>query len=114
MEPGVKGTIFSNVASELYELLAEGKLREEQFAALIKPDEREILDRELSISAWYPADLYGRMLQLYAQASPGSGREFLIESGRRSARKVIELGIYAQLDGPHRGGVGESHRTHSR
>jgi hypothetical protein len=80
MEPSVKGTIFSNVASELYELLAEGKLREEQFAALIKPDERE----------------------------------FLIESGRRSARKVIELGIYAQLDGPHRGGVGESHRTHSR
>ena len=52
-----------------------------------------------AISAWYSAELYTRLLQLYALAAPGSSREFLIESGRRSAQRIIELGIYSQLDG---------------
>lgn len=31
--------------------------------------------------------------------APGSGRKYLIESGRRAAQRIVELGIYSQLDG---------------
>jgi len=97
-EPCVKGTLFQNLADPLLELIESRKLRQSQVDSLLKPEEQDRLDRERSISAWYPVDLYCRMLALYALAAEGDPNEFLIESGRRSARQVVELGIYSQLD----------------
>ncbi len=97
-EPCVKGTLFQNLAAELGELISQGKLTREQRAKLIKPDEIALLERDISISAWYPIELYVRMLKLYAEAADGDVSEFLIESGRRAASRVVALGIYSQLD----------------
>ncbi len=98
VDPSVKGTIFANLIAELNDLIGSGKLRRAAVEAVLKPDEQDILDREVAISTWYPVDLYGRLLRVYASSSPGSERELLIEGGRNSARRVIELGVYSQLD----------------
>jgi hypothetical protein len=97
-EPSVNGTIFSKLVNELNQLLADGRLDPAAVKRELKPAELDYLDAELGIASWYPADTYCRMLRLYASAAPGNPREYLIESGRNSARRVIALGLYSQLD----------------
>jgi hypothetical protein len=97
--PSVKGTLFKNVVDEVLALRESGEISEEELARELKSEDIDFLDREISISPWYPIASYGRLLSLIAkQCASGSHREHHIEGGRRSAQRVIEMGIYAQLD----------------
>jgi hypothetical protein len=98
MEPSIKGTLFQNLVGELLELVDADRLGDADLAATLKPDERKLLDYDVSFSAWYPVELYNRMLQLYAVTAPGDPDAYLIAGGRRSARNLIALGLYSQLD----------------
>jgi hypothetical protein len=96
--PSVKGTIVRNLVSDFEELISAGRLEREQLHAKLDAGDLALLSPDVMLSAWYPVASYGRLLELFADASGGDRREQLIESGRRSARRVIELGIYSQLD----------------
>jgi len=98
MDPSIKGTLFQNLAGELHEFVSAGRLTTADLDAALKPDERRLLDYDVSLSAWYPVGLYNRMLHLYAVTAQGDPVEYLVAGGRRSARNLIALGIYSQLD----------------
>ena len=95
--PVVQGTLVRNLFAELTQLRADEKLTDEELEAALGPAHSEYTERPTTISSWYPLDFYLRMLHLVASAAPVDPREYLAESGRRSARRVIELGIYSQL-----------------
>lgn len=96
--PSIKGTIFKPVASELAQMLSDGRISADQLRSHLKPDDEVFLEREIAISNWYPIDVYERLVTLLA-AVAGNGRpEFSIEAGRRSAQRVEDLGIYSQID----------------
>jgi hypothetical protein len=97
-EACVKGTIFKNVVDEINEQLANGRFERADLAHDCKPEDLAHLDREIAIAAWYPVDVYGRLLRGLCERVGNGDPEFLVESGRRSARRVIEMGIYSQLD----------------
>ena len=98
MPPSVKGTIFQAVVDELNDYLRHGILQREDLAVRWKPDDLVYLDQEISIASWYPIDIYGRYLRFLCNRFGGGRREYLMEGGRQSARRVIEMGVYGQLD----------------
>ena len=98
MPPSVKGTIFQAVVDELNDYLRQGIIQSEELAARWKPDDLAYLDREIAIASWYPIDTYGRYLRFLCNRFGGGHREYLMEGGRQSARRVIEMGVYGQLD----------------
>ncbi len=97
-EPCVKGTLFANVASELNALVADGALSSAGLAKALSPDEVRLVESDVAISTWYSLSTYSAMLRLLANAHTRDGSDYLLDSGRESARRVIELGLYAQLD----------------
>jgi hypothetical protein len=97
-EPAVKGTLYQNLSSELCVLIQSGRIAQADCERILEPEELQGLDRDVAIGAWYPLDAYERMLNLYVLAAPRDPREFVTQSGRESADRVIELGIYSQLD----------------
>lgn len=99
MEPSVKGTIFRNVADELKKCVDSGSLTIAHLEQELDPDEVELVRGEIAISSWNPASTYCRMLRLLADTAPGDADEYLVESGHSSAQRVLDLGLYAQLDG---------------
>jgi hypothetical protein len=106
--PSVKGTLFKNIVDQVLTLREGGEISEEELARELKSEDIDFLDREISISTWYPIASYGRLLTLLAkQRPPGSHREHHIEGGRQSAQRVIEMGIYAQLDDRTKGAWGD-------
>jgi hypothetical protein len=93
----VKGTIFQNVVNEINEHLGNGALSRSDLERGCKPDDLEFLEQDIGIASWYPVDVYGRFLRVVCDRVGGGRRDFLIESGRASARRVIEMGVYSQL-----------------
>jgi hypothetical protein len=93
----VKGTIFQNVVNEIHQHLQSGALARADLEADCKPHDLDLLDQEIGIASWYPADTYGRFLRSLCDRIGGGRREFLVEGGRESARRVIEMGVYSQL-----------------
>lgn len=93
----VKGTIFQNVIHEIHDNLGRGVISPSDLEAGCKPEDLEFLDHDVAIASWYPVDTYGRFLRVLCDRVGGGRREFLVESGRASARRVIEMGVYSQL-----------------
>jgi hypothetical protein len=96
--PSVKGTIFRTVVDELNGYLSDGVIQRDELAARCKPDDLDYLDREIAIASWYPIDTYGRYLRFLCDRFGGGSREYLMEGGRRSAQRVVDMGVYGQLD----------------
>ncbi len=106
MQPSVKGTLFQNVCTEILECLDAGKLSRASFEAALKPEEIEIVEGDLMISAWYPLGTYCGMLKLLSSTAPDPVA-WLVASGRRSAQRVIDMGVYSQLDTRTQDGWGD-------
>jgi hypothetical protein len=96
--PSVKGTIFQAVIGELNGYLSEGVIRRDDLASRCKPDDIDYLDQEIAIASWYPIDTYGRYLRFLCDRFGGGRREYLMDGGRQSAQRVVDMGVYGQLD----------------
>lgn len=97
-DPSVKGTLFKNMCELVLDLRRTGKLSDAQIEKALTADEIDQLDAEVAIGAWYPLDVYHRMLELAASTGPEGPAAFAEASGHASAEQVITLGIYSQLD----------------
>jgi hypothetical protein len=97
-EPSVKGTLIQAAVEELRALLSKDRVGREELACLLEPADLAILDGDITISAWYPIASYGRMIEAIGEVLERTDDEYFVETGRASARRLIELGIYSQLD----------------
>ena len=78
--------------------LTQGAITREMLAQALKPEELEALDREVAIAAWYPIGTYARLLRFLRDTVGDGSDEWLRRSGEESARRMVGLGIYGQLD----------------
>jgi hypothetical protein len=97
--PSVKGTIFGAIVDELNGYLSDGVIERKEIATCCKPDDLDYLDHEILIASWYPIATYGRYLRFLCDRFGRGRSEYLVEGGRKSAQRVIDMGVYGQLDG---------------
>ena len=97
-EPSVKGTLVQAAVAELRELQERGTVSRAALERTLKPDDLEVLDDEILVSAWYSMASYGRMLEVIAAAKGRNGDQDYVETGRQSAQRLVEMGLYRQLD----------------
>lgn len=97
-EPSVQGTLVQSAVQELRELEERGTVSRAALERDLKLEDLEILDDEILISAWYPMASYGRLVEAIAAAMGRSGDRDFIETGRQSAQRLVEMGLYRQLD----------------
>lgn len=97
-EPSIKGSLVQSSLEVLRGHLASGALSREDLERSLKPEDLELLDDDLLMSAWIPVAGYGRILEALAAAAGRRDDAFFIDGGRDSARRLVELGVYRQLD----------------
>jgi hypothetical protein len=96
--PAIKGSAFSKVVEDVAKLLARQALSESEAARWLAPEDFELLERGVVISSWYDIRSYARLSELLLEVE-GQGRpEYLRERGRRTAQRLLEEGLYAQLE----------------
>jgi hypothetical protein len=96
-EPSIKGSIFKGVIDDLARLQRAGRVSQEEVDARLATEDLALLECEITASAWYPIECYGRLMDLLGEIEGGGKDAYFVERGRRSARRLMESGLYQQL-----------------
>jgi hypothetical protein len=97
-KPAIKGSIFRSVVGDLQRLVEEGRITEEEIGARLGAEGLACLESEINAAAWYPIETYARIMQLLGDVEGGGEEKYFLERGRANARRLMEAGLYGQLD----------------
>lgn len=97
-EPSIKGSALVGVIDDINRLRASGRIDGALLEARLTPADRSLLDEAVQAARWYPIDAYGRLTELLLEVEGGGRLTYLKERGANTARRLIEAGIYQQLD----------------
>lgn len=96
--PSIKGTAFASAVADLEAVLEAGRLSREQLEARLQPEDLHILESKVLPGEWYPIDSYGRIIDLLGDVEAGGSVRYHVQRGRRAAERLLQSGIYRQLD----------------
>ncbi|MDX1650708.1 MAG: hypothetical protein R3263_12720 [Myxococcota bacterium] len=97
-EPSVRGSIVRGVVEELLRQREGGAIPPERLAEELEPADLAILADKVLDGGWYPAASYSRLLELLCRSVGRGSRIFYAERGAVNAQRLMDAGLYAQLD----------------
>jgi hypothetical protein len=96
--PSIKGSVFSGVVEEVQKLLAGEAVSPREAARWLRPEDFACLDQAISVSSWYDIRSYARMGELLRDVAGEGSNEYLRQQGRQTARRLLDAGLYGQLE----------------
>jgi len=96
--PSIKGSIFGLAVQDLLKLVAEGQISRTELEAKLAPGDAAYLDRSIQAAGWYDVRVYGRLLELLKDVAGDGETEYLRQRGVRSARALLDAGLYQQME----------------
>jgi len=97
-EPAIKGSIFASVIGDLRSLRDARRISQEKLEQRLSPLEQELVESTISPAAWYPMESYARITDLLCELEGKTPREYFRGRGATNARRLIEKGLYGQLE----------------
>jgi hypothetical protein len=97
-EPSIKGVLVHGVVEVLRGHLERGRISPDELEARLEKADLELLEDKVIQAVWYPIDAYTRIVDLALELEGGSREEACLRSGERDARRMIDAGLYQQLD----------------
>lgn len=94
----IKGSAFSKVVEDVSKLLARQALSRSEAVRWLVPEDFALLEKGVVISSWYDIRSYVRLTELLLEVEGHGNPEYLRERGRRTAQRLLEQGLYAQLE----------------
>jgi len=96
--PSIKGSVFAGVAEKVSKLFESGELSREAAERWLQADDFALLDSRISIASWYDILSYTRMSELLRDVVGGGSNRYLEQMGRETARRLLEAGLYSQME----------------
>ena len=97
-QPSIKGSVFAGVVEDVCKLVRRGGVSVDDLTRWLKPEDVDLLDGEINLSGWYDIAVYTRMSELLRDVEGGGSNEYLRQRGRLTARRLLESGLYQQLE----------------
>ena len=97
-EPSIKGVIVQGLVEEIRRHLDRGSVRAEELEVRLGKADLELLESKLNPAGWYPIRAFTRISEVALELGGGSREEACTRSGERDARRMIDAGLYPQLD----------------
>ena len=97
-EPSIKGVIVQGLIEEIRRHLERGAIRAHELEISLEKEDLKLFEGKLNPAGWHPIRSYARIADLALKLKGGSWEEECIRSGERDARRMIEMGLYQQLD----------------
>jgi hypothetical protein len=94
----IKGSAFSKVVEDVAKLLARQALSTSEASRWLAAEDLALLGQGVVISSWYDIRSYVRLSTLLLEVEGHGSHEYLRERGRQTAQRLLEQGLYAQLE----------------
>jgi hypothetical protein len=112
--PSVKGTVLVDLIEDLRKLRESGAISQEQIDANLRPEDVEALEARIAPGTWYDVEFYCRASQLLCEAMGDGDPDFLRRRGYERGVKMIEAGLYQQMEYARRAKVQEHEDPQAR
>jgi hypothetical protein len=112
--PSIKGSVFASVVEDVRKLIERGGVTQAEAARRLTPEDLRLLGAEIYVSHWYDIRSYARLSELLRDVEGDGDDEFLRQKGRDTAKRLLEAGLYAQLEYLQRAGVAKAKDTAAR
>ena len=96
--PSVKGSLIAATVEDVKKLVGAGALSEEELERRLEPADLGVLSREVNLTSWYDIRIYARLLAVLKEVEGGGSSEYLKRRGAHSAERLLNAGLYQQLE----------------
>ena len=101
--PSIKGSVFVHLVEDTNKLVAANRVKREELGRWLKPKDLEFLGgTSIQAHEWYDIRCYARFSELLRDVEGGGSNEYLRKRGARNAKRLLEAGLYQQLEYTHR------------
>ena len=112
--PSIKGSVFASVVEGVNKLVTGGEISLKELTRWLEPQDLDLLNQQLLVSEWYDIRAYSRMSELLRDVEGGGNNDYLRQRGRQTARRLLEAGLYQQLEYLHATQLEKATDTHAR
>jgi hypothetical protein len=98
--PQTKGLLLVSVVADIRRMVDEGRIARDDLEGELRPDVLKLVDGEVSPVSWYDSDVYPQLVGLLMRfdgKGPGD-LDYVRERGERAGEKLVESGLYQQMD----------------
>jgi len=97
-KPCIKGTGIASLVEDMRKLISDGGISQRDVEARLTAEDLALLEEPTAPSQWYDIHSYRRLTELLRDVE-GEGRdEYVRERGRARGKKLIEAGLYQQME----------------
>jgi hypothetical protein len=97
-KPSIKGTVVAELVEDTLKLLDKGEVSRNDLEARLRPEDLALLDQPVVASKWYDIELYRRLSELLRDLDGGGSDEYIRERGFTRGKKLMEAGLYQQME----------------
>jgi hypothetical protein len=96
--PSIKGSVFSGHAEQVLKLVSAGEISRDELSRRLEPGDIAILENPIHATQWYDIRVYERIVLLRRDVGGDESNACLQRYGAASAERLLEAGLYQQLD----------------
>jgi hypothetical protein len=96
--PCIKGTAIASLVEDMCKLLSDGKISQREIEARLPAEDLALLEEPLVTSQWYGIQSYRRLTELLRDVEGEGRNEYVRERGRARGQKLIDGGVYQQME----------------
>jgi len=96
--PSIKGSAFSFVVERTLKLVSAGEISRNELARRLPPDSLSIIDQPIHAIEWYDIRIYAQLMELLRDVAGGGENEYLIRHGEYAAERLLQKGLYQQME----------------
>jgi hypothetical protein len=96
--PSIKGSAFSFVVERTLKLVSAGEVSRKELARRLPPDSLSIIDQPIHAIEWYDIRIYAQLMELLRDVAGGGQNEYLIRHGEYAAERLLQKGLYQQME----------------
>lgn len=96
--PSIKGTVIASLVEDVLKLIDAGEVSRRELEARVAPEDLAALDEPTIPSKWYDIELYRRLSELLRDVAGGGRNEYLRQQAFDRGQKLMEAGLYQQME----------------
>jgi hypothetical protein len=96
--PSIKGSVFNGLVEDIKKLLAARRLKPDELSRWLKPKDLVHLESPVLPHEWYDIRVYARMSELLRDVEGHGRNDYLVRRGERNAKRLLDAGLYSQLE----------------
>lgn len=97
-EPSIKGAAIAKLIADVQACLSRSEDDRSRLEARLSPETVRMLEGKVEIGSWYPVGMYNELTDLIWQEEGGGSFDYLRQRGEKMMKRLMEEGLYQQLD----------------